>query len=132
MESFGDRDYGSEKDFQALQEKIIRDTGWDCSRFKCNYLKRRIATRMRALNLDSYTEYRNKLEEEPGEYIKLKDRLTVNVTGFFRDEEVYTYLRKEILPQVLESHRRAWKDSGEKGDFNPQITLCLSSDFVYC
>jgi chemotaxis protein methyltransferase CheR len=118
-----DTEYGSEEDFLELQDRIIKDTGWDCRRFKSAYLKRRLAVRMRSLGIKSYRVYREILEKDPEEYVRLKDRLTVNVTGFFRDIEVYDFLKEQILPEILSRQREVWKATGEKGIFNPQIKI---------
>jgi chemotaxis methyl-accepting protein methylase len=95
-------DPASQAGFEALREKIYRDTGLDCSQYKENYLKRRIAARMRAVGSAGYAEYMALLDSSPDEYPKLKDRITVNVTEFFRDRDVYQYLRVTLLPALLE------------------------------
>lgn len=87
--------------FEALREKITRDTGWDLRRFKQNYLRRRVLARMRSLALAAWGDYAAFLDASPGEYEKLKDRLTVNVTEFFRDADVYEHLGAEVLPALM-------------------------------
>ena len=88
--------------FEALRDKIFRDTGLDCSRYKESYLKRRIAARMRALGDESYAAYSAHLDALPEEYPRLKDRITVNVTEFFRDADVYEYLDQTVLPELAQ------------------------------
>lgn len=95
----------AQAEFEALRDKIFRDTGLDCSRYKENYLKRRIAARMRAVGSGSYGEYSAYLDTVAEEYPRLKDRITVNVTEFFRDSDVYDYLRGTLLPPLVESCR---------------------------
>lgn len=90
----------ADPDFSALREKITRDTGWDLCRFKENYLRRRVMARIRSLGLAGWAQYGRHLDAEPAEYEKLKDRITVNVTEFFRDADVYDYLGSEILPML--------------------------------
>lgn len=91
----------AQDEFRALLDKIYRDTGLDCSRYKENYLKRRIGARMRAVAAESYAAYSRILDSQKEEYAKLKDRITVNVTEFFRDSDVYVYLRETLLPLLL-------------------------------
>jgi chemotaxis protein methyltransferase CheR len=95
----------AQAEFEALREKIYRDTGLDCSRYKENYLKRRIAARMRAVGALSYGDYAAFLDSEPLEYPRLKDRITVNVTEFFRDRDVYDHLKSSLLPALAEGCR---------------------------
>src|SRR4029077_781748 len=77
---------------------------------KESYLKRRIAARMRAVGVASYAAYAACLDSMQEEYALLKDRITVNVTEFFRDADVYEYLAAEVLPRILE--RKAEEGGG--------------------
>lgn len=90
-----------EKAFSELKEKIFADRGLDVNQYKENYLKRRIAVRMRALQINSYSEYLNVLDKNKEEYQLLFDKLTINVTQFFRDPEVFVVFENEILPDIL-------------------------------
>lgn len=86
-----------------LKRRIFLDRGFDCEQYKENYLKRRIAVRLRATGSANYLEYLRVLRNEPAEYKHLLDELTINVTQFFRDEDVYKRLRDSILPALLEA-----------------------------
>lgn len=96
----------NQAEFEALRHKIFKDTGIDCSRYKENYLKRRIAARMRAVGVSGYSDYGAYLDRVAEEYPRLRDRITVNVTEFFRDRDVYDYLRSTLLPPLVESGLR--------------------------
>lgn len=91
--------------FALLKRRIFLDRGLDCEQYKENYLKRRIAVRLRATNTGDYLSYLNLLRNSPDEYRKLLDELTINVTQFFRDKDVYGRLRSDLLPMLLESKR---------------------------
>lgn len=86
-----------------LKRRIFRDRGFDCSQYKENFLKRRIGVRMRANNVDTFEDYILVLRRRPEEYGHLLDELTINVTQFFRDTEVFTRIRDEILPELIEA-----------------------------
>ncbi len=88
-----------ERQFQDLLQLIFHKAGLDCRQYKDSYLKRRLAVRMRAMHIKAYSDYRKLLEREPEEYDKLLDRLTINVSKFFRDTDVYEQIRAKILPQ---------------------------------
>ena len=91
--------------FFKLRELIFKNTGLDLSRYKENYLKRRIAARMRALGVDSYGAYAAKLGSDAGEYDRLLDRVTVNVTEFFRDRDVYDELAELVMAKIAKGQR---------------------------
>ncbi len=94
------------KAFSELKEKIFRDRGLDVNQYKENYLKRRIAVRMRALQINSYSEYLDVLNKNANEYVLLFDKLTINVTQFFRDPKMFVAFENEILPDVLISNEK--------------------------
>jgi len=54
--------FDEERQFIALKAKILTDRGLDCGQYKPNYLKRKIAVRMRAHGVESYREYMKILE----------------------------------------------------------------------
>ncbi len=88
--------------FKLLKKKILDRTGVDCSKYKDNYLKRRIALRMKAIGVDSsYNEYYRFLEKNPSEYDTLLDGITINVTEFFRDVDTFNAFKNEVIPQLL-------------------------------
>jgi len=81
-----------DKAFRALTEKITRARGVCCDAYKNRCLKRRIAVRMRARGVHSYDDYARILDADGGEYDRLLDALTINVTKFFRNRETWAAL----------------------------------------
>lgn len=89
--------------FLMLKRRIFADRGLDCEQYKENYLKRRIAVRLRATGATGYLDYLNILKRDPDEYTHLLDEITVNVTQFFRDDDVYEKLRHAVIPALLKA-----------------------------
>ena len=46
------------------------------------------------------------LRTDPDEYTRLMNELTINVTQFFRDPDVYQKLRDNVLPDLIEAKKR--------------------------
>lgn len=82
-----------EETFSLLLDKIFQDRGLDFRHYRRELLKRRIAIRMRANKSPAYSDYLRLLINKPEEYDKLFDVLTINVSEFFRDTEVWVSLR---------------------------------------
>ncbi len=122
-------------DFEPLAEWIGRATGWDLSLYKGNYVRRRVGARVRALGLSGWLAYHQFLQKDPDELAKLKDRLTVNVTEFFRDGDVWHWLRDEFLPGLWEEKFGAWQKAGAPGVFRPAFFVwsagCSSGEEPY-
>ena len=110
-----------EKAFNWLLEKIFLDRGLDFRRYRKELLKRRIALRMRTNKLRSYSEYLRLLINRPQEYDKLFDVLTINVTEFFRDPEVWNsivVLCRELIKNKSDKKQyliRAWSAGSSSG-----------------
>lgn len=88
-----------DRQFHYLLQAILRRAGLDASQYKISYLKRRLAVRMRATQKTNYADYRRLLETDPQEYAYLLDRLTINVSNFFRDPGVYGQIKRKVLSQ---------------------------------
>ncbi|MBA7566207.1 hypothetical protein ES708_07895 [subsurface metagenome] len=59
--------FNEEQQFIAPKAKILKDKSLDCAQYKTNYLKHRIAVRMKAHGVESYGEYMKILDSDyPG------------------------------------------------------------------
>jgi len=76
---------------------LLKSKGFDGHHYKRNYVKRRIAVRMRATGSSNYREYLKVLQGNRRSHPSF-DRLTIHVTEFFRDPEVYQAILKKVLP----------------------------------
>lgn len=86
---------------RQLLEKVYRERGFDFREYRVSTLNRRIGRRMRARGVDGFSGYARVLDEDPGEYIRLFNDLTINVTSFFRDEIAFNSLKEQVLPRIL-------------------------------
>lgn len=88
-------------------EKLIREInaerGVDLGQYRRAYLERRLAARMRVLELHTYRKYADLLRSDPDEFERLVDTLTINVTEFFRDRVVWDSLRANVFRQMIDS-----------------------------
>jgi chemotaxis protein methyltransferase CheR len=118
-----------------LLEKIRDDRGLDLAQYRPRYVERRVATRLNALGLHTYRQYAARLDEDPAEYHRLLDALTINVTQFFRDPSVYELFRTEVLPELLEAkaarHQRivrVWSAGCATGEEPYSIAMAVLSE----
>lgn len=78
-------------------------TGHDFSYYKATTIKRRINRRMLVHRIDRIAQYIQLLQKEPREIELLFQDMLINVTGFFRDPEVYEVLQRTAIPKILEN-----------------------------
>jgi chemotaxis methyl-accepting protein methylase len=108
-----------DQQFSALTAKISRDRGFGCASYKDKCLKRRIAVRMRARGVHTYSDYARMLDTDPTEYDRLLDALTINVTKLFRNWDVYEAIARAVVPVVWEQGTeriRAWSAGCASGE----------------
>lgn len=98
-----------EDGLSAFLERLFWDRGWDFRNYKKSSIRRRIAIRLNACNSSSYREYFNILRSNPDEYARLFSALTIKVTEFFREHEVFDLLKEVIPSKALGTDElRAW------------------------
>jgi two-component system, chemotaxis family, CheB/CheR fusion protein len=88
----------------SLEELLIfiRDArGFDFTGYKRSSLARRIRKRMQEAGIADYLDYRDRLESSAEEFGHLFNTILINVTSFFRDAESWTYLQREVMPDLI-------------------------------
>ena len=101
---------------------FIRDSrGFDFTSYKRPTLTRRIRKRMLDAHAASYIDYRDRLETSAEEYGLLFNTILINVTGFFRDPEVWTFLQREVMPELIsnldgDGEIRVWSAGCSSGE----------------
>jgi chemotaxis protein methyltransferase CheR len=106
-------------DFTELTRKISADRGFGCASYKEKCLRRRIAVRMRARGVHTYIDYARILDDDAGEYDRLLDALTINVTKLFRNWDAYASIAANVVPELWhreQPHIRVWSAGCSSGD----------------
>lgn len=91
--------------FQKIKKMLQENAGVNCSGYRDEYLKRRFDIRLRATGSETYGGYILYLKNNSEEFKNLLNDLTVNYTMFFRDQDVYMYLEKVLLPKIFSAPR---------------------------
>lgn len=120
-------------DFAVLKRQILKDAGFDCSPYSDKFLKRRFDIRMRANNVGSYREYAVLLKRDPLEYTELIEALTIPVTEFFRDPDVFEDFEKIVIPKLIADKKRkkqkvirAWSAGCASGEEAYSIAMLMN------
>lgn len=79
--------------------------GMDLSSYRLNCLKRRISLRMSTLRIDGVDGYFAYISSNRGEIEALLDTITIHVTEFFRDADVFEDIARDVLPGIVERAR---------------------------
>jgi chemotaxis methyl-accepting protein methylase len=96
--------------FNFLLDKIRRNRNVDFSRYRQRALERRLKHRLRLAGCTDYSDYLMLLNKDPGEYDRLMELLTIKVSEFFRDTDVFDLLQEATVPEII----RRKKCDGDK------------------
>ena len=114
--------------FHALVSQIESRTSFQGKFYKEKCLRRRVAVRMRARGLGSLTDYAELLESDPAEYDLLLDALTINVSKFFRNWEIWQAIDALVVPELFDAHageRKLWSAGCAGGEEAYSLSLLL-------
>ena len=117
-----------DSDLEGLLKTIEGQMGLDCGAYKESCLRRRIAVRMRACDVRTYTDYAAVLVRTPDEYDRLLSALTINVTKFYRNRDTWEALAERVLPilwQARKGNVRCWSAGCSTGEEPYTMTILL-------
>lgn len=95
------------REFLSFQEMIYREAGIWLSEAKQSLLTGRLSRRLRALGLQRFSEYYDRVMVDQEERWTMLDFITTNETRFFREPVHFRFLDQSVLP--------AWKAAANAG-----------------
>lgn len=113
---------------QHLKRRILEERGFRVHLYKDKCLRRRIAVRMRARGETTYGGYADLLDRDGAEYDLLLDALTINVTRFFRNQEVWALVEEEVIPGLFAgapAPRKVWSAGCASGEELYSVSILL-------
>jgi two-component system CheB/CheR fusion protein len=119
---------------RQLIDELANNRNLDLRGYKITTLERRIRKRMTEVNTRNYSEYLDRLRQDPREVDVLLNTILINVTEFFRDPQAWEVLHTEVLPGLLRGLKpgdtlRAWCAGCASGE-EPYSLAILVSDFL--
>jgi two-component system CheB/CheR fusion protein len=110
-------------DLSELSWLVKTRCGIDLSRYRATTLNRRVMHRMAMTGSSGMEEYIGRLTVDPGEMEKLMDIVTIHVTEFFRDRDVFRSLESGYVPLLIDEKTgaghgviRAWSAGCSTGE----------------
>jgi chemotaxis methyl-accepting protein methylase len=112
----------------ALKLLLEERLGFAGAGYKEKCLRRRIAVRMRACGVHRYADYGAVLAGDEAERSRLLDTLTINVSKFYRNAEVWALLRSKVLPAIAHApgrEIRIWSAGSAAGEETYSLAIML-------
>ena len=120
---------GEEEGVREALDAVARVTGHDFSRYKRSTVLRRFHRRMASTGAATVRDYAALLRSDEAETRRLAEDLTINVTSFFRDEEVFAALERVVVPELMERRGaegvRVWVPGCSTGEEAYSIAMLL-------
>jgi len=114
-----------------ILEKMYAVKGWDFRRYRKSSIMRCVE-RSLALSRLPARDYIERLDQQPFEFNNLFNHITIKVSGFFRDPEVFDRIEGEVLPVTLERLRsqdrnllRMWSCGCARGEEPYSLAILL-------
>ncbi len=120
----------TEKEFKLFQSLIYRETGISLHDKKATMVQARLSKRVRELNMQTFTEYYEFLDEgkNADELLRLLSAISTNVTSFFREAAQWEFLEEYLgnLHQTKPNKKlRIWSSASSTGQEPYSIAMFL-------
>ncbi|MGZ0086125.1 CheR family methyltransferase [Caldibacillus thermoamylovorans] len=115
-------------DYAQFIAKVKRKTGIDLSLYKEAQMKRRLAALYAKKGLNSFTELFAAMEKDPALWHECLDRMTINVSEFYRNAKRWEVLEQTILPRLLAENPRprVWSAACSTGEEPYTLAMVLA------
>jgi len=125
----------TDKDFKFIKNLVSAKTGIVLSDAKRSMVYSRLARRLRALSIESFSNYCDFLKtENEDELINFVNAITTNLTSFFREKHHFDYIAKTLIPHWLKTRNnerriRIWSAGCSTGEEPYSIAITLQEHF---
>lgn len=123
-------------DLNHLLMFVKSKTKLDLSRYRESTLKRRVSHRMVVLGCEDIHDYVSYIYKNHGELSFLTDTVTIHVTEFFRDRDVFEYFSRRIIGSISRGKAgtgdntiRIWSAGCSTGE-EPYSVAILLDDYL--
>jgi len=119
--------------FDEFLKDIARFFGLQWRPFQRRGVRRKVERRIAEIGLSNFEEYLSRIKEDLGEQKYLSLILTVTISRFFRDQEVFNTLRRSILPNLLKEKNQGelkiWSIGCASGEEPYTLSLLWKENF---
>ncbi|WP_082380734.1 CheR family methyltransferase [Bacillus sp. CHD6a] len=116
-------------DYTQFIEQIKRKTGIDLALYKEGQMKRRLTSLYEKKGLKNFYEYYSLLEKDREELFEFLDRMTINVSEFYRNYNRWEILEEKILPVLLKENKnpKVWSAACSTGEEPYTLSMVLNN-----
>ncbi|MCM3022922.1 CheR family methyltransferase [Heyndrickxia ginsengihumi] len=111
---------------------IKKKTGIDLSLYKEAQMKRRLTTLYEKKGFTSFRDFANGIDRSSELLNEFLDRMTINVSEFYRNKSRWDVLEQKVLPRLLKEHGqqlKIWSAASSTGE-EPYTIAMIMSKFI--
>lgn len=115
-------------DYEQFVINVKRKTGIDLALYKEAQMKRRLTSLYEKRGFASFQDYFKALSQDNKLLDEFLDRMTINVSEFYRNGKRWEVLEKKLLPNLLERNKRLkiWSAACSTGEEPYTIAMIMS------
>jgi len=122
----------ADRNLRNLLEQVRARSGIDFTNYRQPTILRRLQRRMADTGRDKLADYVRYVQRHPDEYQRLVNSFLIKVTDFFRDTDLFDYLRAHIFPELIEevgkeeNELRIWSAGCATGEEAYSLAILLA------
>ncbi|WP_188206019.1 CheR family methyltransferase [Alkalibacillus aidingensis] len=118
-------------DYIEFIERVKHETGIDLALYKEKQMKRRLTTLREKRGYDNFSSYFHALKDDSQLFHEFLDRMTINVSEFYRNYKRWETFEKSILPELIKGKDRLkiWSAACSTGE-EPYTIAMILSDYM--
>lgn len=116
-------------DYEQFIDGIKKKTGIDLALYKEAQMKRRLTSLYEKKGYRNFVEFLHALEKDRDLMNEFLDRMTINVSEFYRNAKRWEVLQNKIFPFLLKNNQRLkiWSAACSTGEEPYSIAMVLSN-----
>lgn len=116
-------------DYEQFIESIKRKTGIDLALYKEAQMKRRLTSLYEKKGYKNFVEFFSALDKDRDLLNEFLDRMTINVSEFYRNGKRWEVLQNKIFPKLLKENKRLkiWSAACSTGEEPYSLAMVLSN-----
>ncbi|QST02069.1 protein-glutamate O-methyltransferase CheR (plasmid) [Pontibacillus sp. ALD_SL1] len=115
-------------DYQIFVKKVYKHVGIDLNNYKRDQMERRVKSLFIKKGFQTFDDYLDAIVKDPKVYKEFLERITINVTEFFRNEKHWRTLQEVVLPGILDRNKvfKCWSAACSTGEEAYSLVMTIN------
>lgn len=116
------------QDYEQFIDSVKRKTGIDLALYKEAQMKRRLTSLREKRGFNQFSDFYNAMMKNENLFNEFLERMTINVSEFYRNPKRWEVLENKILPKLYKQNKRlkVWSAACSTGEEPYTLAMILS------